>query len=359
MKIAILGAGGFLGSRFVETALLNGAFEVVPVIRGPRAAARLARFGPIWKSVDTSSPEKLAGVLTGCDGFVNATIGEYGPMAKATDAAWQACALAGVRQYVHLGTAEVFGTVESPAINDDSEPVQGHWMAYARAKGSAEMAARAHFGDSRLITTVLRPGLIWGPKSPWVEGPATGMLAGTSFLANGGRGACNLIYIDNLVAQVLSVVRQAPKTSGCFNVSDDEVHDWRGYYEALARQVGIPFSAVHQVEAGSYRMGVGDVLQQVKSSAFGQWLKTRLGPAEKRRIQHVLGVFKKPVFGPVGASEPAVTRGEWHLQAVKRKLPNAKFRSAFGRHGEIDFAEAMARSGEWLRASGYAWESPN
>ena len=352
-KIAILGAGGFLGSRFVEMAVIGRRFEVVPVIRGPKSAARLSRFGPIWKLADTSSATHLAKAIEGCDALVNVTVGEFGGMRQASEIAWQACATAGVPRLVHVGTAEVFGRVEDSAISDDSLPLRNHWMPYARAKGDAEEAVRSHFDDSRVDAVVLRPGLIWGPKSPWVEGPAQSMTQGSSFLIGGGQGICNLIYIDNLATQVLSVTEHPGRATGCYNVSDDEIHTWSSYYTALAGELGVPFEEIHQLPGGDFRGGFGALFQEFKGSAFGGFIKRNLTPAGKRRIRLALLALKNRRDPGMVAPQPSVSKGDWHLQNVRRKLPNTKFRSTFGRRGELAFSEAMARTGEWLRFSGF------
>ena len=56
--------------------------------------------------------------------------------------------------------------------------------------------------DGRITIVVLRPGLIWGPRSPWVLGPASELVNGTAYLVGDGGGICNLIYVDNLVRRL-------------------------------------------------------------------------------------------------------------------------------------------------------------
>ena len=58
-RIAILGAAGFAGTRFVEFATLTGAVEVVPIIRSFKSTARLARFGPCARRADAGMVEEF------------------------------------------------------------------------------------------------------------------------------------------------------------------------------------------------------------------------------------------------------------------------------------------------------------
>jgi len=91
-RIAVLGAGGFVGARFVEFATLTGAVEVVPVIRSFKGAARLARFGPCWRRADAGIVEELGPAIANCDAVVNLTLGDFGDLAGPAVAMFAACA---------------------------------------------------------------------------------------------------------------------------------------------------------------------------------------------------------------------------------------------------------------------------
>lgn len=350
-RIAIIGAGGFLGGRMVERGILGEAFTPVPIIRSPKGAARLSRFGPIWNIVDTSRRDALAKALTGCDAVVNATVGEFDRMRAATEEIWHACVLAGVPRLVHVSTAEVFGRVEDAGLEDDSWPDPKHWMPYARAKIEAEAALRARFADRSTQTVIVRPGLIWGPRSPWVEKPASAMLSGTATLINGGGGIANLIFVDNLIEQMLRIVHDDRTESDVFNVSDDETTTWAQYFAALASEIAVDSSLIHQVSVERYRSTRADLFQAAKQGRAGRWLKGKLSPATKRRIK--LALASRPKDPSSNDPGPVVTRGEVHLQTVARKLSNAKYRRIYGKGDEVTFADGIRWSGEWLRFSGF------
>jgi nucleoside-diphosphate-sugar epimerase len=354
-RIAVLGAGGFVGSRIVELSILKKEFEVVPIIRTPKSAARIARFGPVWRFADGGKPDELKPLIAGCDAVVNVTIGEFGAMAGMAESVWQSCAQAGVPRLVHMSTAEVFGRVEDPATNDESLPLSKHWMPYALGKAQAEAQLKTHFNDPKVACVILRPGLIWGPRSPWIEGPATEMTKGVAFLIGGGTGPCNLIYVDNLIRQILSVVNRPEPVTGCFNVSDDESLTWHDYYAAIAKELHIDFSEIHQLPAKPFHPTMATRFAEFKQTAPACWLKKRLSRPVKLKIKGVLNMFQTPppVTGIVENPAPEVTKGAWWLQNVVHKLSNAKFRKTFGRQGEVSFAEAMAASGEWMRFSGF------
>jgi 2-alkyl-3-oxoalkanoate reductase len=357
-RIALLGSGGYVGSRFVEFATLTGLIEVVPIIRSLKSAARIARFGPCWRGADASIVEELKPAIANCDAVVNLTLGDFGDLAGPAVAMFEACAAARVPLFIHLSSAEVFGRVEDPGLNDDSLPLSGHWMEYARGKIAAEEALRQRFGDTRVSCIILRPGLIWGPRSPWVVGPATQMAAGTAFLLGGGRGICNLIYLDNLLFSIIGILEHPGEPSGCYNISDNELVTWSDYYQALARELRIGFAEIHQLEADEFRETLIGRLDAIKQTSIGKRLKRALSKPAKQRLKRTLSLLQKaqPDTGLVPAAAPAVTRGDWHLQNTRHKLPNEKFKRTFGVLNRFSFGTAMAQTGEWLRFAGLARE---
>lgn len=355
LKLAVLGAGGFVGARFFEIARADPRFEMLAIVRSYRGAARLARYGPVWRHVATTDPERLVPIIKGCDAVVNLTVGEPDRMSSTAESIWQACVDAGVERLIHMSSAEVFGRVESPQINDDSKPLRHHWMPYARAKIATEQCLQGRFSDRRVATTILRPGLVWGPRSPWVGGPAADIAAGRAFLVGGGEGVCNLIYVDNLVEQVLAVVRHPSGQSACYNISDDDPITWRAYYAAIAREIGCPFEMIHQLPGGKYSPTLATRIADLKRTAVAEWLKLRLSRPAKLRIKALIdGVVPgERCSGLYARPEPRLTRDGWHQQSVVCRLSNSKFRERFGRGDEVPFSEAMTRTGMWLRSAGY------
>ena len=74
-QIAILGAGGFVGSRMVEVFHLTGTAKVIPVVRRVPAMARLSRFDLDIAIADTRDSDRLAEALRGCSAVIDCTVG--------------------------------------------------------------------------------------------------------------------------------------------------------------------------------------------------------------------------------------------------------------------------------------------
>jgi nucleoside-diphosphate-sugar epimerase len=354
--VAILGAGGFVGARVLEMATLGGRTDLVPVVRAYRSIARIAHLGASYRLGDASRPASLESALAGCDAVVNLTMDDADKILPTTKNIYAAAVAAGARVLVHLSSAAVFGQVDRSDLPDDAPPQLDHWMPYAREKGRAEEFLRERMADGRLAIVVLRPGLVWGPGSPWVLGPATDLLRGAAYLVGEGRGSCNLVFIDNLVRSIDAVVTHSDPMSGFYNVADDEKKTWRDYYTALAAGLGVEMSAVPAVADDRYHAGPRDLLATVQSHTFYRWLKDLVSAqtrsALKLQLAAIRGRSRAASEWNGTATGPAVTREMWHLQTTRYPLPNARFRAAFGDQNETSFASAMAASLAWLRFIG-------
>lgn len=351
--VAILGAGGFVGARMLEMRVLGGRTGVVPVVRAFRNVARNSFLGVPHRLGDASRLESLTAAFAGCEAVVNLTMGEAGAILRNTETIHAACVASGVRRLVHLSSAVVYGQAERPGIPDDASPDLGHWMPYAREKGRAEEFLRSRL-DGPVQVVVLRPGLVWGPKSPWVWEPASALLAGRAYLVGDGRGLCNLMYVDNLVRSIEAVIHGAPAAPGFYHVADDQDVAWRDYYAALAAGLGVDMATVTRVAADRYRTTLADRLDAVKASRGYRRLKDRLPEQTRQTLKFWLERLAgrdRPGGGAAPAA-PVVTRDIWHLQTTRSRLPTARFRDTFGHQNLDSFASGMEKSLRWLAFAG-------
>jgi nucleoside-diphosphate-sugar epimerase len=354
--VAVLGAGGFVGARLLEMAALSGWTDVVPVVRAVRSVARNAHLGLPHRFADAGHRESLERALAGCDVAVNLTTGDPADILRTTATIHDACRAAGVRLLVHLSSAVVYGQVDRPDLPDDAPPQLDHWMLYARQKGLAENYLRARMADGRLTIVVLRPGLVWGPRSPWVLGPATELVRGTAWLVAGGHGVCNLVYVDNLIRGLDAVVTHPAPPAGFYHVADDETTTWRAYYAALAAGLGVDWAGgVHELPGDRFRPTLGDRLEVIQEWPAYKRLKSRLSDETRKAIKfQIARLLGRDGSAAAGLGGPVVTRELWHLQSTRHRLPTGKFRATFGYQNRTSFADAMATSVAWLRFIGLA-----
>lgn len=364
MRIAVLGAGGFVGSRLMEQAPLTPAWTLVPVLRSPRSLARLSKLGITARFADTGRVEPLATALEGHEVVINLAAGDWTSIRADAAIAYEATARAGCRLLIHLSSAVVFGRVPSPDIHDDSPPELGSWMLYAREKGMAEGYLRARIDGKGPRVVVLRPGLVWGPRSPWSALPARQLASGSAWLGGSGKGVCNLVHVDNLLRYIRQVVQSPTAASGFYNVGDPGAVTWREFYEAVADGLGYPRERIRVTEAGHRQVSPGAVLDRLKQRPLFyrsmKGLLKRLSSESKSKMKYHLpslagGGFQPPcpVDVPLPDSAPSLTREHWALHNTLHRLPTAKFFRDLGDPGLMSFEEGLATTLPWLRFAGY------
>jgi hypothetical protein len=265
---------------------------------------------------------------------------------------YAAAVAAGARVLVHLSSATVYGGIERPDLAEDAPPRADHWMPYARQKGLAENFLRERIAEGRIAIVVLRPGLIWGPGSPWVEGPGAELIHGSAYLVGDGSGICNLMYVDDLVRRIFAVIGHAAPASGFYNVADAGPTTWGEYYSALASALGAADWEIHRLPAGPYRAGLRERLGAVRGTALYRGLKERLPLETRTRLKLRLARSRGNRAPMAAAARPAPTRTIWDLQQTRAALPAERFAAAFGHTEGTPFEDAIAASAAWLRFIG-------
>ncbi len=357
-RLAVLGAGGFVGSRLLELSLARPEINAIPMLRQPRGLGKLARFGLAWRPIDTNSIHALAESLRGFDAVVNLTQGDNQRLLPDVQNLYEACRKAEVGRFIHLGSAVVFGEVKQRDLPDDRLASECRWSAYACAKASADAWLAGRLDTSGPATCIFRPGLVWGPRSIWVTLPVGQIIEGNAFLFHGGSGICNLCHVDRLANAILSAATRPTAVTGFYHLGDPEVRTWRQYYSDLAQEIGSDISAIHQLPDFEYTwkhrvLGLKD-LEWVRQ------LKRRIRNQTKDQMKRILRTTIARMSPPSsGASFPASPRPDrllWSLQSIQHPLPLQRFQAHFPEVTEPNYETAMGRLGNWLRYSGFTVE---
>ncbi len=358
-RIAIIGAGGFVGTSLIESLVLDGHPGVRAVVRSYRNMAGFCRWGDAVevKLADATRQDSLVKALEGADAAVNLTTGVPAGIVASTRAIHAACREAKVRRFVHLSSAVVYGDVEQP-IDDDAPPLDKHWMPYARAKAESERWLRAQTAND-LELVVLRPGIVWGVRSSHTLGFAHALAKKSSFLVDGGRGIFNGVYIGNLVAMIRAACDSERPVAGFYNAGDAETITWREFYEALGRPLDCDPSRLPVVSGQKFPWSLGAAIDAVQSqslvNALYHRLKTHIPDGLKAAIRARLeGAYDFERHARRYATQASVDRELWHLQRVRHKLPVQKFARDFAFETPVSFPEAVRRTVSWLEAIGLA-----
>lgn len=350
-RIAIVGAGGFVGTRLIERWHLTGFADVVPIVRRPASLARLARFPLEGRLADAANAAELARAFDGCDAVVHTVVGDPALIVATAAALAQAAAAARIGRVIYLSSAMVHGPAPAHDYDEDAPLAPRQSFAYGRAKIAAEQRLAAAALPALIR---LRPGVVYGPRSRWIADPASQLLRGALPVLDAGRGLCPAIYIDNLIAAIEAALRATDVNAGAFLVRDTETVTWGEFNAALAAALGHDASVIVAGLGTEPSSGWRHRLENVRVHPSTQRALARIPTRWKEAVKGALagwsGRSTFAGFAPLAA--PAPTRQlSAELTALQRnhsRMLDARARSVLGYAPPVSFAEGIVRSARWV-----------
>jgi nucleoside-diphosphate-sugar epimerase len=211
MKLFVTGAGGFIGSHFVERALADG-HQVVALSRSEapvrrRLLAQLRAAGADIRPGDLLDVDSLRDALEGAEvvchfaaAFTEAgedeeyfhRVNVLGTRSLAMLAARQ-----GVRRFVHCSTAGIYGRRVPGRANEDA-PMQP-WNAYERSKLASEIVLREIAQARGMEYVVLRPSVVYGPRDARMRKLFRMVSRGRFPLFGSGDGRRHMVHVSDVV----------------------------------------------------------------------------------------------------------------------------------------------------------------
>jgi len=357
MKWAVLGASGFVGSRFVEKMHLTGSATVRPIVRNFSSLARLARFELDWRVTDLTDVPKLTEALRGCDVLLHSIVGDEPVILGSIAPVYQAASLAGLRRIVYLSSSSVHGLAPDPSTAEDTPLSDQQLFTYNNAKVRAERLWAQVRPTGKVEIVGLRPSIVFGPRSRWCSDLAEQARSGTAYLLREGAGICNTIYVDNLV-QAIVLAAQATGIDGqYFLVRDRETVTWKDFYEPILEACGASGHAVHQVVAPPFRPSGRDPLSRLRGSSLLRAVKPLAPAVAIRIVKAALGALPAPPelspWPANGNPHPRVTSEMAALQLCEWRMPCAEAEKLLGYQPQVSFSEGMEHSIGWLKFAGY------
>jgi len=350
LRVAVVGANGFVGSRLVEQWHLEGRAEVVPVVRRPEAAASALRLALDCRVADALDERGLAQAFAGCDAVVHAAAGARPFVTQSPARVARAAAEAGVSSVIYLSSMAVHGWDARPGT-DEASPLPGrHPMPYNAWKGRGERALRRACRATGVRFVILRPGIVYGPRSQWIAGFARAVVDGSASVVAGGRGVCNGIYVDNLVHAVGLALEHEGAAGETFLVADDDALTWRMLYEPICRALGSSWEAVADLAPRVPRPTRGERLLALREDPAARVVLDRVPRPARTAIRRV--ALRHPGDQPLQAAARVPTLETSILQTCAYRFPTAKARRMLGFVPPVGFDEACRRTVAWLGFAG-------
>ncbi|TAD75888.1 MAG: NAD-dependent epimerase/dehydratase family protein [Oscillatoriales cyanobacterium] len=336
--LGVLGAGGFIGGRMVELLAADERFTTVAI---GRSASKQLPLGAIARQADAQDGESLTQVLTDCQVAVYCLAGNPSFVRKNASRVYQAAVAAGVKRFVYLSSAVVHG--QNPAVNtDERSPIRAnHAIAYNNAKVKAERSLLAQRAGTKTEVVIVRPGIVWGPKSSWVAAFANAIADGVAYQADHGQGICNSVYVDNLVHGLILATITPGIDREAFVVGDAETVTWADLYRPIAQAMGADFDALPNVETATFRPSFKENLKETLRGMRG--IGTLLSAIQERR-QQARTTRPRPVLAPLNRELADLYRCQWHL-------PIAKAADQLAYQPPVSFADGCVKTVEWLNTS--------
>jgi nucleoside-diphosphate-sugar epimerase len=243
----VTGGSGFIGGRLVER-LRTAGYEVQALARSDRAAERVSALGAEPVAGDLADPEAMRAGAEGCElaFHAGATLGDWGEPeefergnVQGTGNTLQACAAAGVRRFVHVGTEAALMAGEPLVEVDETAPLRPDSPAlYSATKARAEQLVLAANRDG-FETIVVRPRFVWGVGDTTLLPALSEMVRSGRFAwIGGGRQRTSTTHVDNTVeGLMLAAARGTPGEA--YFVTDGEPVVFREFVDELISTQGL------------------------------------------------------------------------------------------------------------------------
>ena len=323
-KVAVTGAGGFIGNAICREFVERGA-EVVGLEINVESEDRVLATGATFATADVAAdPDNEHGMATvihgvgGADYVVHAAahVREWGAMedfvrvnVQGTRNVLDAAKSAGVERVVHISSVVVYG-YDDPGEQDEDVFHRTYGIPYIDTKSASDALA------CRRGAVVIRPGDVYGPHSvPWVLRPLELAKAGQLSVPGKGDGVMLPLYIDDLVEAVVLGLLEG-KAGRAYAAWDGEPVTFEDYFNRLADLVG--------------------------------------GPHARRLPRPLLAVAAAAMeaAASIGGAPPAFSRNAITFIDRRGTVSTRRIRDELGWEPRVGLDEGMRRVEEWARAEG-------
>ncbi len=234
MRVLVLGASGLVGRATIRS-LQQSGLEPVAGVRRP--APQFTTTGIESRQIEATDPISVAAAISNVTHVVNCVMGPPDTMIAATRNVCDAASKAGTTRVIHFSSCAVYGT--TTGVVDENTPLGNGVDWYGTAKIACETIVQ-HFARNGLTLVTLRPSCVYGPGSDLWTGRIGRLLAAHRIgdLGPAGDGRCNLVYVEDVAAAVVSALSRPIVSGEVFNLSDPGPPTWNEYFLKYGRMIG-------------------------------------------------------------------------------------------------------------------------
>lgn len=247
MKVAVIGATGFIGRHLAETCAGRGD-SVTALVRSSEGRELLERKGISTVLGALDDEKALIEVCSGADVVFNlaGALGKWGNTGsdlefvntRAAGFVVICASLAGARRVVHASTAGVSGPL--PDGFDAAESNEPHPVSdYQQTKYAGEKAALSAFEKGGIELVITRPAFVYGPGDTHKLSLFRAIAARKMILVNGGRSRLHPVFVTDAVDGLLAATERAPGRGEVYIIAGEQPASTRELHHLIAESVGV------------------------------------------------------------------------------------------------------------------------
>lgn len=374
--VFVTGATGFIGGRICERLVMADAGPVRALVHSTHKAARIARLPVELVRGNLLDRESLRSALGAAKVIIHCGLGRAQGIVRGTENLLAVAAEVGVEKFVHMSTAAVHGLTPPPGSETEEARVRPTGDSYGDNKMRAERAV-ARFSDRVMHTVILRPSIVYGPYSAWSTRLVQNLREGTVTLIDGGRGACNTTYVDNLIDAVFLSLNNPAARGQTFYITDGEAITWGDFIRAHAAMLGMsqPLNEIsseqirahYRQQPGLLKGSIRATGQAIRSPKFRElllgipvtqrilfaawrWLES-MSEDGQTFVRSRLGVRPQARPGTSGNAMPDPV--DFATQTGSVFFSIEKARRVLDYEPEVRFLKGIAMVEQWLRHANY------
>jgi 2-alkyl-3-oxoalkanoate reductase len=326
MTVLVTGATGLLGSHVTELLLARGERPRL-LVRPGESLNGLADASVDIYMGDMGDRASLEAALRGVDRVLHcaARTGPWGPEAeyertnvRGLEMLVDVALAAGVRRLVHVSSVTVHGN-DVGGVVDETAPLRVEPNPYSRSKVAGERLLQGKIREEEAPVTIVRPGLIYGPRDSASFGRFAAMIQqGRMIVVGSGKNHVPLIYVRD-AAQGILLASQAPQAVGrAYLLVNDEPVTQNDYLSAIAAELHVAAPKRHIPYRLARAIGAA-----VEMAGHGINLK----------------------------HAPPVTRFGLEVLGGENRFIISRARQELGFSPQVNLAEGIKRSVEWYRTT--------
>ena len=331
-RCLITGAAGFIGSRLCQQLGRTGEWTIAPVARRIPERHSSGIGGSPWLYADLLNRVQTQQVLQGVSHVVHLAHGHRGTLLtkQLVDCAIQQR----VERFVHISTMSVHGPAPGPeAACEDTATIGRYHQEYCDSKAEQEEIVRAAVDRGDLRAVILRPTVVYGPNSHFVEQIVHQAQTGTVTRFDGGVGLCNAVFVDDVCEAIGAALTSERALGEAMFINGDRAVTWAEFIAAFASLVE-PAPVIKDLSSAEVRQYWQHNPPQTVHS---------LGQRISNKLLRLIGAYRPPPPAPW----PPLGRVE--RESIRITFRNDKAKRLLGWAPRVDFSQGVELTRTWFR----------